>query len=220
MAILHNPHVRLVLGVVFATLLVFGMLYLLRNHLPFPFIGQGVVVNEALILPETTEVGRHAGRVVVSGAYRAPINPTPTTRVISSRAIYSLKEAHQLVEERARAWAPDAALVSIQSLGVITEEGRSGEWQLFFASKARGTGIEFIVYEDAIAREKEVASAGSGFALPSDWYDSGEALRSLRGMPQFEKATVSSLNFFYNEDGERWGYVLATSLGTVSIPVR
>jgi hypothetical protein len=39
-------------------------------------------------------------------------------------------------------------------------------------------------------------------------------------LPQFEGATASSINFFYNMDGKRWSYAISTSKGTTSMPVK
>ena len=63
-------------------------------------------------------------------------------------------------------------------------------------------------------------STSYGYTLPQNWYDSGDALLSLKTEPQFKDATVSSLNFYYNEDGKRWAYALSTSNGTLSMPVK
>lgn len=178
-----------------------------------------IVVEEKLVIPETTKVVQNAGRVAEQGVVEAPINPD-RGEVVSARAILTLKGGYDAALVEALVWAPDAALVFEKSLGVVTAEGKSGEWQVTFGSKAKKAGFEVLVYGDAIAAKKEIPSASYGFALPQNWYDSEDALLSLRTMPQFEAATVSSISFYYNEDGKRWGYALATSNGTVSMPVK
>jgi len=178
-----------------------------------------IVVDEKLIIPETTKVVPNAGRVVEQGIIEAPLNPDRGT-VVSARAILTLKGGYEKASVEALVWAPDAALIFERSLGVVTAEGKSGEWQVTFGSKAKKAGFEVLVYGDTIAAKKEIDSTSYGFALPQNWYDSEDALLSLRTLPQFETATVSSINFYYNADENKWGYALATSNGTVSMPVK
>ncbi len=131
----------------------------------------------------------------------------------------TLRLAYAKATSVARAWSPDAALVYINSLGRMQAGGISSEWQVVFGSKVKKGGYEVLVYNGQILKTAEVQSSVYGFALPQNWYDSSDALTSLRTQPQFATATVAAINFFYNEDGKRWGYALATSGGTVAMPV-
>lgn len=178
-----------------------------------------IVVDEKLVIPETTKVVPNAGRVVEQGIVEAPLNPD-RGEVVSARAIHTLKGGYEKALVEALVWAPDAALVFEKSLGVLTNEGKSGEWQVTFGSKAKKAGYEVLVYADAIAAKKEIPSTNYGFALPQNWYDSGDALLSLYSSSRYKEATVSSINFYYDTDEKKWSYVLATSNGTNSMWVK
>lgn len=215
---MQNSKIFILGGVVIVTLAVVAW-FAMRGG-DHTFSPQGVVVEEELVIPNTENIEGNEGRIVKSGAYESPINPSDETRAVSARAILTIKGAYEAALPVARGWSADAKLISIRSLGIVTFGGMSGEWQVLFGSAERKAGFEVIVYGDAIALQKNVLSESFGFTLPADWYDSGDALLSLRAMSQFADATVSSLSFFYNEDGKRWGYGLATSKGTVSMPVK
>lgn len=216
----NKKTIRIILGaLVGSVILAVAVWYYLGGKVPL--IGErGVHITEELVLPDTRDVSHTAGRIVQEGRYDAPIAPTVGTRVISDRAVLTLKGAYDLALPKAAVWAGDAALVSVMSNGVITAEGTSGQWQVLFGSKQKKGGYEVIIYGNAIAAEKKVESSVYGYPVPENWYDSEDALLSVRTMPQFASATISALNFFYNEDGKRWGYAAATSKGTVAIPVR
>lgn len=176
-------------------------------------------VNEEMHLPNTSSVYPTDGRIIATGAYSTPIDPTQGS-VISDKAIYTVKGAYAVASSSAEAWSKDAALVYIHSQGVVTSDGKSGEWQIVFGSKAKKKGYEVIVFGDNIASQKEIDATAFGYSLPKNWYDSGDALIALRTQLQFANALLSSINFYYNTDGKKWGYALATSNGTVSMPVK
>lgn len=176
-------------------------------------------VNEKLSIPGTDSVHPVDGRIIAQGNYAAPIDPQQG-KVISDKAIFTMKDAYSVASSTAVAWSRDAALVYIHSLGVVTSDGKSGEWQIVFGSKTKKKGYEVIVFGSDIASQKEIDATAYGYPLPKNWYDSGDALTALRTEGQFANATVSSINFFYNTDGKKWGYALATSNGTVSMPVK
>lgn len=201
-----------------ATAAFFGYKWIQRTGTLPSIVKPVIVVEEKLVIPETTKVVPNAGRVVEQGTFNTPINPDQGT-VVSARAILTLKGGYDKALSEAIAWAPDAALVFEKSLGVVTAEGKSGEWQVTFGSQKKKMGFEVLVYGDTIASKKEIASKIYGYALPKNWYDSGDALISLRTLPQFETATVSSISFYYNTDEKKWGYALATSNGTVGMTV-
>lgn len=180
-----------------------------------------VHVNEPFIASDIKEVSVRDGRSVLPSAYNTPLNPDATRMDVTSEiAIFSIKMAYGKVLSDATNWSSDAALVYIKSLGVITSEGYSGEWQIVFGSKLKNSGYEILVYGDKVVSQKEISGTAFGYPIPINWYDSGDALISLRTLPQFARATVSAISFFYNEDGKRWGYALSTSSGTISMPVK
>lgn len=199
-------------------------------------IGGGIVVYYG---------GFHKAKVALVGGERT-IKETPTVRTIESassvdgRRVEStgedfalvsrerviidggktLKESYALAEPEARGWSEDAKLVYVRSLGSVTVEGVSSGWEIVFGSKVKKKGYMFAVIGGALTAGKEVAAASSGYELPLNWYDAGDAIKSIQTLPQFKEATVSGLNFYYNEDGKRWGYAILSSNGTVSVPVR
>lgn len=190
-----------------------------KKFLPAVF-KQDIVVEEKLVIPETKKIEVNEGRAVSEGTFNAPLNPAQGEKVTSARAIFTLRQAYDKADTEAKIWAPDSALVSVKSLGVLMADGKSGEWQVMFGSKTKKQGYEVLVYGEEIVSKKEISSDTYGFDLPGNWYDSPDALSSLKTMPQFESATVSSISFYYNEDGKKWGYGIATSNGTVSMPVK
>jgi hypothetical protein len=186
------------------------------GFLPF---SNTTVVEERLMLPDTESVHGADGRVITEGQYDAPLDPS-RGELVSAHTALTIKGAYEKAVGEAVAWAPDARLVFIKSRGVLTAEGASGQWQVVFGSRERRTAYEVIVFDGAVAARKEVPATVYGFALPERWYDSGDALVSIRSLPQFAEATVSSLNFYYNTDSMQWGYAFSTSVGAVSMPVQ
>lgn len=130
------------------------------------------------------------------------------------------KEGYMIAEPIALAWSDDAKLVYIHSLGTVTTEGVSSGWEIAFGSKTKMNGYVITVAVGKIIEEKEVTSTSSGFGLPKNWYDSGDAIKSLQSLSQFSDATLNSLIFFYSEDGDVWQYALSTSRGNTTMLVR
>lgn len=179
------------------------------------------VVEETLVIPETKQVEAAAGRTPTTEHYAVPLVPTTEgEKVVVPGAVLTLKESFEVAKPKAETWAKDAKLVFLTSQGAVTLEGRSSMWQVVFGSLSKKKGYEVVVQGDKIVSEKEIPSAEYGYVLPTNWYDAGEAIISIQSLPQFADATVSSINFFYNRDGKRWGYALGTSRGTTSMPVR
>lgn len=179
------------------------------------------VVEETLVIPDTKLVEVAAGRTPTTDKYAVPLVPvTEGDKVVVPNAIVTLKGSYDLALVNAQVWSKDAALVFLTSQGAVTLEGKSSMWQVVFGSASKKKGYEVIIQGDKIVSEKEIPSTEYGYDLPTNWYDADEAIKSLQDLPQFATATVSSINFFYNQDGKRWGYALGTSQGTTSMPVR
>jgi hypothetical protein len=176
-------------------------------------------VEVSPVLPDTVAIEKGEARQAGAGEVSLPIDQDDRSFTVAD-AVLTIKGGYGIALPLAAAWADDAMLYHVRSIGPVTSKGTAAEWQVVFASDKKQKGYEVIVFRDAVLREKEIEVAGGGHSLPTDWYDSPDALASLQGQPQFEKATLSSLQFFYNEDGKRWSYGVATSNGTVSIPVR
>jgi hypothetical protein len=106
----------------------------------------------------------------------------------------------------------------IKSLGTVTLEGKSSQWQaVFFIPKGSSKSYEIIIQEDKIVSAKAVSGNAVGEELPGTWFDSGEALKRLAEMPQFEDCTIYAIGFAYDTDGKKWRYAVATNLGITSL---
>ena len=71
-----------------------------------------------------------------------------------SKAVLTVKGSYNL-EARSGKWSSDAKLVFVKSLGAITLEGKSSQWQIVFMSKTKtGKGYEIIVQEDQVVSQK------------------------------------------------------------------
>lgn len=177
------------------------------------------VVEEKLIIPETQEITGGEGRVIDQGPVEVPLVPkSEGEKVVVSNAILSVKGSYNLAIAEAKKWADDAILVFVKSLGAVTLEGKSSQWQLAFFSEAKqNKGYEIIIQGDQIVSRKEIDSVANGADLPSAWKDSSEIVVSLQELPQFSDATISSINLYYNTDGKIWRYVLSTSRGNTSM---
>lgn len=130
----------------------------------------------------------------------------------------TLKEGYVIAEGAATAWAPDAKLVYVRSLGTVTVDGVSSGWEVVFGSKTQEKGYVVAVIGGAIASRGESVLPDSGHATPENWYDAKEAIKSIQALPLFKDATISGINLYF--DGKIWEYVIASSKGTVSVPVR
>lgn len=185
-----------------------------------------VVIEENLVIPKTEKISEAEGKVTNFGAADAvevPLAPkNDSEKVIVPKAILTVKSSYDLAQSQAAKWAADAQLVFIKSLGAITLDGKSSQWQLaFFSPVKKGKGYEIIIQADQIASEKEITSNAKSANFPKNWYDSDEAIKSIQTMPQFANATISFISFTYDPDSEGWLYVLANSDGqTTSMPVR
>lgn len=174
-------------------------------------------INEAPIPRVLEKASAVDGRFVVATGEQIPL--VSNKRVIIEGG-KTLKDGYFIAEPVAILWAVDAKLVYVRSLGTVNVDGVSSGWEVAFGSKAKKKGYVISVVGGVVMGKNEVDSKSSGYALPTNWYDSGEAIKTISSLPQFVNATISGLNFYYNEDGKRWGYAVSSSLGTVSIPVR
>lgn len=180
---------------------------------------QPKVIEETLEIPQTEKITGAEGRTIEEGNVNVPLVPkTEGEKVIVSKAVHTVKGAHNLALAEAQKWSPDAKLVFIKSLGAVTLEGKSSQWQLAFSSAAKkGKGYEVIVQSDQIASKKEIDSTAVGADVPATLNDSDMAVQTLAEMPQFSDATISTINLYYNADGKVWRYALSTSKGTTSV---
>ena len=180
------------------------------------------VIQENLIIPDTILFTGAEGRVVDQGSVAVALVPkSDAEKVIVPGAELSVKGAYDFSLQAALEWSSDAKLVFIKSLGAVTLDGKSSQWQIAFASKIKkGKGYEIIIQKNQIVSQKEVESAAAGIDIPANWFDSGEAIKTLQDMPQYNDASISAINFFYNFDAKEWKYGVSTSAGVTSIRVR
>ncbi len=180
-----------------------------------------VVVVENLVIPDTKNVATVDARIPNSEAYKVPLVPkSGSEKVVVPNAVLTLKESYAKANPDALIWSNDAKLVLIKSLGALTLEGKSSQWQVVFGSKTKKKGYEVILQGDAVVSKKDIESTAYGYDLPKNWYDANEAIVSLQTLPQFSDATVSGINLFYNADSREWAYGLATSRGATAMPVK
>lgn len=180
---------------------------------------QPKVIEETLVIPQTEKITGMEGRTVEEGNVSVPLVPkSEGEKVIVSKAVLTAKGAYNLASFEAQKWSPDAKLVFVKSLGAVTLEGKSSQWQLAFSSMAnKAKGYEVIVQSDQIVSKKEIDSTAVGADVPTNLNDSDVAVQILAEMPQFSDATISTINLYYNADGKIWRYALSTSKGTTSV---
>jgi hypothetical protein len=128
-----------------------------------------VVQEEKLIIPDTKEITQNEGRVVTEGTYDTPLVPkNGGEQVVVSKAVLTVKGAYDLALSKAIEWAKDSKLVFIKSMGAITLDGKSSQWQVVFGSAVKKKGYEVIIQESTAVSNKEIETAEYGYALPEN----------------------------------------------------
>lgn len=180
---------------------------------------QPKVIEETLVIPQTEKITGTEGKTIEKGSVDVPLVPkNEGEKVIVSKAVLTLKGSYNLALIEAKNWSSDEKLVFIKSLGAITLEGKSSQWQLAFSSASKkGKGYEIIIQADKIVSKKEIDSVAVGADVPENLSDSNVAIKTLAEMPQFSNTTISTINLYYNTDGKIWRYALSTSKGTTSV---
>jgi hypothetical protein len=180
------------------------------------------VIEENLVIPDTQKIAGSDGRVVEKGNVETPLVPKDDgEKIIVAKAVLTVKGSYDKALGEAKNWADDAKLVFVKSLGAVTLEGKSSQWQIVFAAKSKTKkAYEVIIQADQIVSKKEIDSVSSGVDVPTDIKDSGAAIAELQSLPQFSNATISSIQLYYNLDAKAWFYSFATSVGTTSGPAQ
>lgn len=182
------------------------------------------VIKENLTIPDTTSFTGAEGRVVEQGNVAVALVPkSEEEKVIVSGAALTVKGVYDRAMPEARKWAPDARLAFIKSLGAITLEGQSSQWQAAFSSTAKkDKGYEIIIRENKMISRKEIESALAGGAMPDNFADrdSAWAIAQLALIPQFQTASITAIVFSYNADAKGWDYIIPNSFGKSAIRVR
>lgn len=227
---MNQRTLMIVLSIFIVAMILIGAVYIIspkNNFLGYNKGGQNIglppekvkVIEEKLVIPETEIITGGEGRLADEGPVEVPLVPkTESEKVAVSKAALTVKGSYDLAINEAGKWADDFSLVFIKSMGALTLEGKSSQWQLVFSSEENlNKGYEIIIQGDRIVSKKEIESQALGAGLPKIWKDSGEIIILLQQMPQFSDATVSSINLYYNADGKIWRYVLSTSKGSTSV---
>ena len=179
------------------------------------------IIEENLVAPETKKITGSEGKTASSGPVEVPLVPkTEGEKVVVLKAILTIKGSYDLAGPETQRWSSDAKLVFIKSLGAITLEGKSSQWQLAFSSKTKvKKGYEIIIQADQIISKKEIDSTAVGADAPKQWKDLGDVIKELQSHPLYQDATVSAATFYLNPDNKKWYYTLSTSKGVSSIVI-
>ena len=182
------------------------------------------VIEEKLVIPETQKITGAEGRVVNEGSVAVPLVPeNESEKVVVYKAVLTVKGSYNLAASEAQKWSSDAKLVFIKSLGAITLEGKSSQWQLAFSSVIKkGKGYEVIIQGDQIVSKKEIESSAKGVDFPMNMLDSGEFVKKLQERPTFSDATLSSFLLASTPESTdvKWWFSISTSKGTVTFEVK
>lgn len=178
-----------------------------------------IVIEENLVVPETEKITGTEAKIIEKGAVEILLMPkSEGDKVIVTKAVLTAKGGYDLAIAEAEKWSSDVKPVFIKSLGAVTLEGKSSQWQLVFSSKSKiKKGYEVIIQADQIVSKKEVDSTAIGGDLPINFKDSADAIKVLQDLPQFFGATLSVISLYYNTDGKVWRYTFSTSNGATSV---
>lgn len=183
------------------------------------------VIEETLIIPQTEKIIGSEGRFsdeTKEGNIETPLVPkTEAEKVIVLKAILTVKGSYDVAISEARKWASDAAPVFIKSLGAVTLEGKSSQWQLVFSSVIKkDKGYEIVIQGDGIVSQKEINSKAVGAILPENLKDSAEAISVLQDLPQYSDAALTAISLYYNADMKKWRYNMTTSEEATTVPAQ
>lgn len=182
------------------------------------------VVEENLVIPDTQSIAGGEGRIIEQGSVAVPLVPkNDGEKVIVTKAVLTVKGSYDLAKPEADKWAIDNKLVFIKSLGAVTLEGKSSQWQLAFSSKTKPKkGYEVIIQADKIVSQKEIDSTAVGADIPKNFSDRDAvwAIGQLASIPQFQSSSISAISFVYNYDAKAWDYIIVNSFGNSSIRVK
>lgn len=183
-----------------------------------------VIENEQLVIPNTQKITGGEGRVVEQGSVAVPLVPkNEAEKVVVPKAILTVKGSYDLAKMEAEKWASDAVPVFIKSLGAVTLEGKSSQWQLAFSAKSKlKKGYEIIIQGDQIVSQKEIDSTAKGVDFPINMLDSGEFVKKLQERLAFADATLSSFLLASTPESTdvKWWFSISTSKGTVTFEVK
>lgn len=182
------------------------------------------VVKENLVIPDTQKISGVESRSVTQGPVAVPLVPkTEDEKVIVEKAVLTVKGSYNLAVGEAKNWTSDAKLAFVKSLGAVTLDGKSSQWQLAFSSKTKkNRGYEIIIQGDQIVSKKEIDSKAVGADLPQNWQDSDYFVKKLQERPAFSDAMATSflLSSTPESTDTKWWFSISTSKGTVTFEVK
>lgn len=224
MHILHSTKIAVFLATIVVLIIGWFYLFSIKDKVIVSQNQGGRVIEERLEIPNTTSLTGTEGRVVEQGSVAVALMPkNDNERVIVPNAALTIKQSYDLALPEALKWTADVKLVFIKSLGAITLEGKSSQWQIAFSPKTKtGKGYEIIIQKDQIVSQKEVLSMAVGADVPNNFADrdSSWAIAQLASIPQFESSSISLISLTYSTDAKAWDYVIANSFGNSAIRVR
>lgn len=218
-----------IIGGIVAILVLVGGLYLFKPSILNIFtqpigidVERPMVVNEKPIPSDTTDIKSSDRFNIVEGNTQTPLVPkSDGDRVIVSKATFTVIGAFDFSEAEANQWSAKAKLAYVKSLGAVTLDGKSSEWQVIYVSSdKKNKGYEVIIFGDQILSKKEIESNFAGADVADTVRDSDKAIVVLQELPQYSNATLSAINFYYNSDVKGWRYNIVTSSGAVTLPAR
>ena len=187
-------------------------------------VGRPMVVDEKPIIIDTTEIKSSDRFNIVDGNTQTPLVPkSDGDRVVVTKATFTVKGAYDFSKTEASLWSENAKLAYVKSLGAITLDGKSSQWQVIYVSSdkdKKDKGYEIVVFGDQILSKKEIDASFVGADVPENIKDSDKAITVLQELPQYSSATLSVINFYYNSDVKGWRYNLVTSSGAVTVPAK
>ncbi len=221
----NTSQIKVIVGLAALLLVLAGVFYLVytQKWKKVPFLKNPIVVTEKITIPETKDVNLTAGYYANKQGYQVPLAPTDDgEKVVVTGAVHSPYTSYDLVTVEALAWAKDAQLALIKSLGTVTLEGTSSGWQLVYVSVTKKSGYEIIIDGGNSVQKKEIITNAKGGVVPQNFKDrdASWAIARLTENPQWKEATMTGLNFTYNADAKAWEYVIANTYGGSSVRVR
>lgn len=221
----RNRYAAVIAGVIIVAALIYVFdLFGLGEKIDI-LVQKGKVIEENLVIPDTQKISGIEGRFVSPGIAEVKLNPKSAAEtIIVPKAVLTVKGVYDSVLAEALNWQSDAKLSFIKSLGSVTLEGKSSQWQIIFVfAKTKQKGYEIIVQGSEIVSKKEIeATVIVGGEIPKNFSerDSNWAIGQMAPIPQFSESSISAINFSYNPDAKAWDYVIANSFGNSAIRVR
>lgn len=183
-----------------------------------------VIDNEQLVIPDTQKITGAEGRVIEKGSVEVLLTPqNEGEKIVVPKAILTVVGVYDMAKGEAEKWSGDTLPVFIKSLGAVTLDGKSSQWQAVFSSTAKkGKGYEIIIQGDAIVSQKELGSSAKGVVFPVGMKDSGDFIKEMQGMPHLEGATISSMILSSKPEStdSKWRFSISTSKGTATFQIR